>query len=51
MAMRGSMGGIGMLPFAGGYADQPAPLMARCRVILAVDARLEAERAKASRSR
>lgn len=51
MAMRGGMGGLALLPFAGGYADQPAALMARCRVILAVDARLEAERQKASRSR
>lgn len=46
LAMRGGMGGNGLLPFAGGYAEQPAALMMRCRAILAVDARLEAAKAK-----
>lgn len=44
LAMKPGMGGWGPLPFAGGYADQPAKLMAACRYLTGLALRLEKER-------
>lgn len=39
-ASQGGMGGAGPLPFAGGYAEQPAGLMAAFRYMAAADAKI-----------
>lgn len=43
-AMAPGMGGWGPLPFAGGYADQPAALMDACRSLIALKQRLDRSR-------
>lgn len=42
--MAPGVGGWGPLPFAGGYAEQPAALMDACRAIIALKQRLDRRR-------
>lgn len=49
IAMAPGMGGWGPLPFAGGYAEQPAALMDACRSIITLRQRLDRAREPARR--
>lgn len=49
LAMAPGMGGWGPLPFAGGYAEQPAALMDVCRSIVALKQKLDRSREQGRR--
>lgn len=46
MAMKPGMGGWGLMPFAGGYAEQPAKLMQACRYVISLALKLDEQKRK-----